>query len=339
MSTNAAGYGQITLTPGSTGFSDIWAVSYSRQTNTMASDMIVAPDANFTSVGMQGAPFTSAGIPGNKNFSYLRLNALGVRIRSDAALMSKAGSIKTFCLPLMDTDCYTITGAQLLTDYAKYCSWYQANTADTPWFSSVFSPAYPLLPQRISPTDYDVWQQESGSMPCNNITSTQNSATMGILISGAQPNTTFDFEVVGWHEIYGAAIIGSSFSTPTYVDPLGQAVVEGVTQQSSFNTMAKTDSGGVSATEILSAIGTAAKSVAGIVDAPSLLKSFMSGTSSNVSLQAAPAAGANLEGAAADAESLAARLAALQMPSVPGSVSVTSELSANIPEALEVLAL
>lgn len=338
MSTNAAGYGQITLTPGITGFSDLLSIAYTRQTNTMASDTIIAPDANFTAVGMQGAPFTSIGIPGNKNFTYVRLNALGVRIRSDAALMSKAGSIKTFCLPLMDTDCYTLTGAQLLTDYAKYCSWYQANTADTPWFSSVFSPAYPLLPQRISPTDYDVWQQESGSMPSNNLSVTQASATMGILISGA-PTTTFDFEVVGWHELYGAAIIGSSFSTPTYVDPLGQAVVEGVTQQASFNTMVKTDSGGVSATEILSAIGTAAKSVAGIVDAPSLLKSFMSGSSSNVSLQAPPAAGANLEGAAADADSLAARLAGLQMPSVPGSVSVTSELSSNIPEALEVLAL
>lgn len=345
LQTNAAGFGYLQICPGLTGWSDQIGVGYSLAGNLMAADAV--PGSFAPAVGVQsgttamtGGPMSSAAAAALGPNSYARLLALGARIRCDAPLLNKAGSIKTFCLPLMNADAFGVTGNALLTAYPNFSQWYQANIADSPWFSTTFSPAFPLVTTDPSGSaGFDTWNMQGGLMSIQNIPD-NGSCTMGILISGA-PNQTFDFDVVGWHEMFGQVVIGASFATPTYADPLGLAVVQGVTQSQSLNTMTKTSTGAVDASNILSSVGDSIKTVLGKIDPNTVISSFFGGKTTNAgsTVTPTPVDGPELSGYTADAESLAERLAALQMPSVPGSVSSTSALSDAIPTALEALAL
>ncbi len=347
LQTNANGYGWLLLTPGVTGWPDLSGISYSLAGNTQATDSIPgsfapAPGVQSQVTGMTGGPMTSAAAQSLGPNSFVRLLALGARIRCDAPLLNKAGSIKTFSLPLMDQDAFTLTGNQLLTTFPNYTQWYQANIADSPWFSTVFSPSFPLIQNTVGLIGQDTWQMEGGVMQIGSIVglADQVSCTMGIIISGA-PNQTFDFEVVGWYEMFGQIVLGNSYATPTYADPIGQSIVQGVTQTQSLNTMTKTATGAVDASNVLSAVGDSIKTVLGKIDPASVLSSMFGGKSGSAAstVTPTPEVGPELSGYSADAESLATRLAALKMPSVPGSVSSTSELSDAIPVAMEALAL
>lgn len=341
LQTNEAGFGWLLVVPGMTGWADKYSVGYSLATNTETVDRVppaLSGVGQGNAVGMTGGPMTCAAatIPGP--YTFVRTLAVGARIRCDAPLLEKAGSIKTFCLPLLGTEAYTTLGSTLLSDYPNYCQWYQANIADSPWFSTTFSPAFPNLPGIVT----DVWNTEGGAMSIDSVNdgADQNSCTMGILISGA-PSQTYDFEVVSWHEMFGQVILGNSYATTTYADPIGLSVVSGVTQSQSLNTMTKTATGAVNASSVLSAVGQSVKTVLGKIDPMSVLQSAFGGSSSNVTanITPTPQVGPELSGYAADAESLAARLAALQMPSVPTASAGESVLSDAIPTALEVLAL
>jgi hypothetical protein len=344
LQTNAAGFGAILLIPGMTGWPDQLAVSASLSTNTQATDSLPpsAAPVGYTAYGMQGAPMTSAAAQALGPNSFVRLLGLGVRIRCDAPLLDKAGSIKTFSLPLIDQDAFTLTGNQIISTFPNYSQWYQANIADSPWFSSVWSPSFPNFTASPALIGQDTWQMEGGVMQINSIISAadQASCTMGILISGTGGVQSFDFEVYGFYEMFGQVVLGSTFATPTYSDPLGSSIVQGVTQTQSLNTMTKTATGAVEAGNVLSAVGDSIKTVLGKIDPMSVLNSVFGGTSTSATtITPTPQAGAELSGYAADAESLAARLAALQMPSVPGTVSSSSALSDAIPTAMEALAL
>lgn len=345
LSTNTAGFGYLQICPGLTGWSDQIGVGYSLVGNVQATDAVPGSFAPVVGVqsgttAMTGGPMSSAaaGLLGPNTF--VRLLALGARIRCDAPLLNKAGSIKTFCLPLMNSDAFGITGNNLLTAFPNYTQWYQANIADSPWFSTTFSPAFPQLQLDAGLAGFDTWQMQGGLMPIQSLIN-NGSCTMGIIISGA-PSQTFDFDVVGWHEMFGQVVLGNSYSTPTYADPLGLSIIEGVTQTQSLNTMTKTATGAVDASNILSSVGESIKTVLGKIDPTTVISSMFggkSGSSAAASVTPTPVVGPELSGYAADAESLASRLAALQMPSVPGLSSSSAELSDAIPAALEALAL
>lgn len=344
LQTNAAGFGAVLLIPGMTGWPDQLAVSASLATNTQATDSIPpsAAPVGYSAYGMQGAPMTSAAAQSLGPNSFVRLLGLGVRIRCDAPLLDKAGSIKTFSLPLIDQDAFTLTGNQILSTFPNYSQWYQANIADSPWFSSVWSPSFPAGLPSSGLVGQDTWQMEGGVMQINSIVGAadQASCTMGILISGTGGVQSFDFEVDGFYEMFGQVVLGSTLATPTYADPLGSSIVAGVTQTQSLNTMTKTATGAVDASNVLSSVGESIKTVLGKIDPMSVLNSVFGGQSASATtITPTPQVGPELSGYAADADSLAARLAALQMPSVPGTVSSSSALSDAIPTALEALAL
>lgn len=345
LETNAAGYGYIIITPGQAGWPDQNAIAYSLAGNTQAADAVpgsFGPNLGIESQvsSMIGAPMTVASAAAQVN-SFVRLLGLGVRIRCDAPLLSKAGSIKTFSLPMINQDAFGLTGNQLLTIFPNYTQWYQANIADSPWFSSTFSPSFPNV-NSVTIAEFDTWQQEGGTMAVTGIASGSNygSCTMGILISGA-PNQTFDFDVVAFNEMFGSVVLGSTFATPTYADPIGTSIISGVTQTQSLNTMTKTATGAVDATNVLTAVGNSIKTVLGKIDPVSVLSSMFGGSSTSASTNVTPTpeVGPELSGYAADVDSLAARLAGLQMPSVPGMVDSSATLSDAIPTALEALAL
>ncbi len=347
LQTNANGFGWLLLTPGATGWSDLQGISYSLAGNLQATDAIpgsFAPNVGVESQisAMTGGPMSSASAQATGPNSFVRLLALGARIRCDAPLLNKAGSIKTFSLPLMDQDAFTLTGNQLLTTFPNYTQWYQANIADSPWFSTIFSPSFPLIQNTVGLIGQDTWQMEGGVMQIGSIVglADQASCTMGIIISGA-PNQTFDFEVVGWYEMFGQIVLGNSYSTPTYADPIGLSVVSGVTQTQSLNTMTKTATGAVDASNVLSEVGNSIKTVLGKIDPASVLSSMFGGKSSTAAstVTPTPEVGPELSGYSADVESLQNRLAALQMPSVPGTEASSSVLSDAIPTAMEALAL
>lgn len=343
LQTNAAGFGAVLLIPGMTGWPDQLAVSASLSTNTQATDSIPpsAAPVGYSAYGMNGAPMSSAAVAALGPNTFVRLLGLGVRIRCDAPLLNKAGSIKTFSLPLIDQDAFTLTGNQIISTFPNYSQWYQANIADSPWFSSVWSPSFPnLSTSPFGPSDD--WQMEGGVMSIDSIVTAgnQNSCTMGILISGTGGVQSFDFEVYGFYEMFGQVVVGSTFATPTYSDPIGSSIVQGVTQTQSLNTMTKTATGAVEAGSVLSAVGESIKTVLGKIDPTTVLSSMFGGKSTAATtITPTPEVGAELSGYSADAESLASRLAALQMPSVPGTVSSSSALSDAIPTALEALAL
>lgn len=342
LQTNDAGFGWLLVCPGMAGWPDKYSVGYSLATNTRTTDSVppwLSNAGQGDAVGMSGGPMTCAAAATPGPYTFVRTLAVGARIRCDAPLLEKAGSIKTFSLPLIGEDAFGFSGTTLLTDYPNYCQWYQANIADSPWFSTVFSPAFPNVPGTYT---QDLWNMEGGAMSINavNGAATQISCTMGILISGA-PNQTYDFEVVSWHEMFGQIILGNSYATSTYADPIGLSIVSGVTQSQSLNTMTKTATGAVEASNVLSAVGQSVKTVLGKIDPMSILSSVFGGapTNTTANITPTPEVGPELSGYGADAESLAARLAALKMPSVPSASASESFLSDAIPTALEALAL
>lgn len=322
LQTNADGFGYIQICPGLSGWSDQNSVAYSLSGNTLATDSTPgsfgpAPGIQSGLSGMKGGPFTLASLSAAPvaGSTFVRVNALGCKIRCDAALLSKSGSIKTYVLPLMSADAFGISGADMLTTYSQWTQWYQANIAESPWFSAIFSPPFPLLPQRMSATaGQDAYQQESGSMSIEQIYDNA-SCTMGIMISGA-PSSTYDWDVTGWYELFGTAVFGSSFSTATHSDPIGQGIVEAVSQSQSINTMTKTATGATEATGFLTSLADGAKSVLGQIDAGSILKSFMGNSSTPAAtVSPTPVAGPEM-GFSGDVDAFIASL-----PDVPAAAA------------------
>lgn len=298
LQTNAAGFGYIMVSPSLSAFLDQNSISYSTSAYTGASD---AFPGTFSPVGaafaaLQEGPYNLAALnvaPQNAS-TFLRVNAMGIKIRSDVALLDKGGSIKTLVSPLISSDIFTVTGTQIITTYKRWSKWFQANVADSPWYSALFSPAYPLMPGAVN----DVFQQEGGAFALASI-STNDSVSMGILISGA-PNATFDFDVTGWFELFGSAIIGVSFATPTYADPIGQQVVASLSEQNPLNSIPQTTSGAASASSVMSSIMSSAKTILGDFDPMEYIGSLLGGNTSNTANTAAPSAAPELEGYMSD---------------------------------------
>lgn len=323
LQTNAAGFGYIQICPGLSGWPDQNCIAYSLQGNALASDTTPASFGPFPGVQsglspMKGGPFALGGLtpPIIVDSTFCRVNALGCKIRSDAALLLKAGSIKCYALPLMGADAFNISGADMLTTYSQWTTWYQANIAETPWFSTLFSPPFPMLPQRQGASfGQDQFQQEGGAMSLDQIFNNA-SCTMGIMISGA-PNQTYDWDVTGWYEVFGSIVFGSSYSTPTHSDPIGQGIVESVSQSQSLQSMTKTATGATEATSFLSVLADGAKSVLGQIDAGSILKSFMGSTTSAPAADVSPTPVAGPEmGYSGDVDAFIASL-----PDVPAAVA------------------
>lgn len=171
--------------------------------------------------------------------------------------------------------------------------------------------------------------------------SLQDSCTLGILISGA-PNVVFDFDCSCWMEMFGAVTTGISYTTPSYADPLGVSVVEGVTAKVPMNIAEQTTNGSASASSIMSGVYNAAKTVFGQSDVSKYLADALSGAGATIpAAQSEPANVPDLQGASQDmgidstVDSLWSRLAGLKMPSVPGADATSS--SASIEEALSAI--
>lgn len=339
MMCNTAGFGYVMMTPGNAGFPDLNCISYSNSLAFAgAADQFpstFAPTGSNIS-GMTGAPLTFASLissPAVANGTFLRLNACGIRVRSNAALLSKAGSIKTTCLPFVNNDMFTVTGQQLLTQYSRFSKWFQGNEATSPWFSALWSPP---LPQGTPGGIFDMFQVEGGMYTPSTVDGGgADSATLGILISGA-PEAVFDLDVSVWMEVFGAVTTGISYTTPSYADPLGLSVVQGVTAKTPMNIAEQTTNGSASAVSMMSGVYNAAKTVLGDVDVKGYLSEALSGIGGMIpAAQSEPASVPDLQGATQDmgidstVDDLAARLAGLQMPSVPSAGS-----SASVEEAL-----
>jgi len=140
---------------------------------------------------------------------------------------------------------------------------------------------------------------------------------LGILVVGAAPGTIFDFEVVGFYELFGGTQLVSIGATPTYSDPAGLSVIEASTNNVAVNALAKNEDGAVTASSILS-------SVSGAVDQMSKFGQ----TLTNALSPSVPDVGTST------IEDLEARLGALQMPSVPSGGVAQSGISFG-EEALE----
>lgn len=340
MVCNAAGYGFVMMTPGNAGWPDLNCISYSSSAAfagaTDAFPSTFAP-TGCTAAGMTGGPMTFATVNGSApvaNGTFIRLNAAGIRIRSNAALLSKAGSIKTTCLPYINADMFTVTGQQLLTQYPRFTKWFQGNEATSPWFSALWSPA---LPQGTPGGIFDMFQVEGGMFtPATIAGSGADSAVLGILISGA-PNVVFDLDCSVWMEMFGAITTGISYTTPSYADPLGLAVAQGVTAKVPMNIAEPTTNGSASAVSMMSGVLNSAKTVLGNVDMKGYLSDALGAVSGTIpTAQSEPANVPDLQGATQDmgidatVDDLSARLAGLQMPSVPSAASS----SASVEEAL-----
>lgn len=349
---NAAGFGYIMVAPGYSGWPDTQSISYSAGAAYAAATDVFpssfSPTGSATT-GMAGAPSTFASIsatPAQVTSTWVRLLALGVKVRSNAALLNKAGSIKTVAAPFIDADILAFTGANLLQGLPMYTKWFQANEADSPWYSALFSPAYPGAvagAQNGSGVGlFDTWQLEGGVMSVGSIDDgIQSSATMGILISGA-PNAVFDYDVSGWYEAFGSAFTGVSFLSPTFSDPPGLSAISDVTASIPLNAQQQTTEGSASAASVISGLSSAVKAVAGNSSVQGYISSFLGslgGAKETVSSE--PILAPSLEGSLADfgldqgstIDDLTSRLAALKLPSVPSSAGEAE----GVGEALSLL--
>lgn len=349
---NAAGFGYIMVSPGFSGFPDNPCISYSSgPAYTAAADAFPASfnPPGSTQTGMAGSPSTFASISANPyqvSSTWVRLLALGVKVRSNAALLSKSGSIKTVAAPFMNTDILAWTGANLLQTMPLYTKWFQANEADSPWYSALFSPSYPTMLSGSQTAGgvglFDTWQLEGGVMSVASIDDgVQSSPTMGILISGA-PNAVFDYDVSGFYEAFGSAFTGISFLSPTFSDPPGLSAISDVTATTPMNAQQQTSEGSASAASVMGGLSSAVKAVAGSSSVQGYISSFLGSLGGAKEISSSePISAPSLEGSLADfgldegstIDDLTSRLAALKMPSVPSSAGEAE----GVGEALSML--
>lgn len=247
-----------------------------------------------------------------------RLVAMGIRIRSEVALLEKAGSCISTLNPLQNSDLFGVTSQQALTDFWKTTKWTPLNTADSAWHSVLWSATMPNGPVAGPAPSFGgsaaTIYQTLASAP-----STEGNYSIGILVVGGQAGQVYDFEVVGFYELFGGNLLVQISATPTYSDPTGVATIEASTQNVSINAMSKNEEGAVTAKSILSSVGNAVSNM-----------STIGQQVTNAINSAVP----NVGSTTSTLQDLEARLAGLKMPSVPTG-GVTSSVVDFGEEALE----
>lgn len=311
LQTNAAGFGSIMLSTGSaTGGTA--AVQYS---SSAAYPMITDAFPNPGAAGTSNQALTGVPIPvaSAGPSTLVRIVAAGIRIRNTTPLLLKGGSAKSICYPLPLVDLSGVTGAQCLTQFAKYSNWYDLANADTPWYSAVWSPTIPSE-AAVAYGLQTLNKVDGAFFPLASVLSINNNIDLGILIAVPTVGvSTFDWEVVEWVEYMGAppsnpgtaADLINSMTTQSTPDPLGLSITSMANQTMIANAEPKTTEGAVTSSSILSSLGNAARAVLGNSTPSDFLGSLLSGSgsSSGASSMSAPTSEGSLEGWATDSSS------------------------------------
>lgn len=255
----------------------------------------VAP-ATFVPSGAPGT--TSVGLPvplGNgddttKGIFYRKLG-YGIRIRSETALLNKAG-IATF----IDFPGATGLLGNGLTDNdyrSLYPNWVTSTILDegrSPWMSTIWSPKNPsdamltFMPAGVG--NVHNWDSANsvkgplGAMP----NPMETRFDQGILINGA-PNATFQCQVVGFYEYIGNQRnnLMISMQTPSYSDPVVASAAAKAIAAAPANVMPRNTEGAVTMSSIFNSVASAgSKAISAYQQLQSYLPSASGGGLSKV---------------------------------------------------------
>lgn len=271
--TNAAGHGYVFYNPIACAAVNVAGVSYSSaSTYTGATDAFPpsASGTGQTNINLSGVPYATSSV-GATGLMWRHV-ASGVRIRSTQAMLSKQGECKAFCNPVPDGDVFAVTGSDILGIYYKYAKWYQMNTADTPWFSAIWSPSAPSAGQFVR--NAVVADVPAANAIYADLTQAASfgAYSTGLLIAGA-PNAVFNCEVIVYYEYFGSQIALQGLTTPSISDPLGVSAASTMATVSTPNAAERTTDGSVSFSSIMSNAASVAKT----------MSTFLGGSSKDVS--------------------------------------------------------
>ncbi len=282
---NAAGLGFIVCSTDGCASNTTPGVYYSLSNYSGSPGFPVATGAVGTAQStLAGVPFGTADDP--QNSLLWRKLGFGIRIRSETALLQKAGIATSIDFPgsgAGDLLNPTFSDADYRSLFPYWCQAYVLNEGDSPWMSAIWSPK--------KPCDAYVAPVNSGAAGGNQVNywDAQNTVRgpigsttgatyvyrwdLGICIVGA-PNATFQAQVVGYYEYMGFQYQPQMISsiTPTYSDPVAVQVGEAATQLTTANAQEKSKDGGLSLSSTVGLISNVAKKTS---DVFSTLKGYL----------------------------------------------------------------
>jgi len=290
--TNAAGVGFIACSTDAGANFENPSVYYTSNaiawTGTAPATFVPSGAPGTTSVGLP-TPLGSGDDVNNSIF--FRKLGYGIRIRSETALLAKAG-IATF-IDLPGTTGLLGNGLSDNDYRSLFPNWVTSTVLDegrSPWMSAIWSPKNPndamltFMPSAaVNTHNWDSANAVKGPLGAmaNPI---KNRFDLGILINGA-PSSTFQAQVVGFYEYIGNQRnnLMVTMMTPSYSDPVVAAAAAKSMAAAPANVMPRNTDGAVTMSSIFNSVTSAgSKAISAYQQLQSYLPSNAGGNLSQV---------------------------------------------------------
>jgi len=266
VQTNSLGFGYVvacSTTCGANGAVNTGSISYS--TSAWTGNQPIFPPAT----GATGTATTQlGGIPSStavETSLAFRKIGFGIRVRSETALLQKAGLATSIDFPGSNGDLLGsgATMSQIRTSYPLWSKGYVLNEGRSPWISCIWSPKDPT--HSYFETGFDANSaffsaaDALDTLHFYGFPGTQGAVTyrwdQGIFFEGA-PNATFQCQIVGFYELIGTQRVPTMISqiTPTYRDTKASRTADQSTESASLNVSQKNTEGAITVDSIFQGV-------------------------------------------------------------------------------------